>query len=43
MEVSPVVAQTYANRPEDEWKRIHTQNGIITQMAEIRDGEIVGS
>ena len=43
MEVSPVVAQTYANRPEDEWKRIHTQKGVITQMATVRDGEIVDS
>ena len=43
MEVSPVVASTYANRPEDEWKRIHTQNGIITQAAKVRDGEIVDS
>ena len=43
MEVSPVVAQTYANRPEDEWKRIHTQKGVVTQMATVRDGEIVDS
>ena len=43
MEVSPVVAETYANRPEDEWKRIHTNNGVVTQMATVRDGEIVDS
>jgi hypothetical protein len=41
MEVSPVVAKTYASRPEDMHKRVHTQHGIVTQIAKVRDGQFV--
>jgi len=41
MEVSPIVAKTYASRPEDMHKRVHTQHGIVTQIAKVRDGQLV--